>query len=116
MSKSPITCHVLDSTLGRPAQGVGVVLQLLGGKEVKVLAQGQTDNDGRCLALLDPSTKLAGGIYRMVFEVGPYFAKDNRSTFYPQVEIIFNVPKSPDPHYHIPLLLSPYSYTTYRGS
>ncbi|PWN34801.1 Hydroxyisourate hydrolase [Meira miltonrushii] len=119
MSKSPITCHVLDSTLGKPASGVAVSLETLSGAssgQASVLAKGQTDNDGRCTTLLDPSTKLNGGIYRMTFETGSYFAKDNRPTFYPRVEILFTLPDPPDPHYHIPLLLSPFSYTTYRGS
>ncbi|PWN91894.1 hydroxyisourate hydrolase [Acaromyces ingoldii] len=116
MSRSPITCHVLDSTLGRPASSVNVSLAALAQSDFQILAQGQTDNDGRCTTLLDPSSKLSPGIYRMTFETGQYFARDSRPSFYPRVEILFTLPDTPDPHYHIPLLLSPFSYTTYRGS
>ncbi|KDN52298.1 Hydroxyisourate hydrolase [Tilletiaria anomala UBC 951] len=120
MSKSPITCHVLDSTLGRPGKGVKVYLERLssttGGAAAEKLAEGETDSDGRCTTLLVPETKLPPGAYRMRFETGAYFAKDGRPTFYPFVEVTFTLPNRPDQHYHIPLLLSPFSYTTYRGS
>ncbi|GHJ88419.1 hypothetical protein NliqN6_4821 [Naganishia liquefaciens] len=107
MSKSPITCHVLDSSKGKPAQGVPVHLDALQGTAFTSLAQGETDADGRCTTLLDPARKLAPG--------GAYFARQGTETFYPTVQIIFDYAK-PEEHYHIPLLLSPYSYTTYRGS
>ncbi|KAG7571173.1 hypothetical protein FFLO_00846 [Filobasidium floriforme] len=116
MSKSPITCHVLDSTTGKPAAAVQVELFLMGGSaEFSSLAQGQTDNDGRCSTLLEPATKLASGIYKMKFGTGEYFKASSKPTFYPYVEIIFNY-EDPSSHYHIPLLLSQFSYTTYRGS
>ncbi|CAE6410935.1 unnamed protein product [Rhizoctonia solani] len=79
------------------------------------LASGQTDSDGRCVNLLPPQPRLKAGIYRMIFNTGEYFEKDKRDTFYPIVEITFHLAK-PDEHYHVPLLLSPWSYTTYRGS
>lgn len=81
-----------------------------------VCSSSETDSDGRCTTLLAPETQLEAGVYRMRFQTGDYFAKDGRPTFYPFVEITFNVPNPPDAHYHIPLLLSPFSYTTYRGS
>ncbi|KAI5454975.1 hypothetical protein NCC49_002251 [Naganishia albida] len=116
MSKSPITCHVLDSSRGKPAQGVAVRLEeLVENEGFKPLAQGTTDSDGRCQTLLNPSKKPAAGVYKMIFETGAYFATLNQETFYPKVEIVFDYAK-PHEHYHIPLLLSPYSYTTYRGS
>ncbi|KAJ9117328.1 hypothetical protein QFC20_000476 [Naganishia adeliensis] len=88
MSKSPITCHVLDSSRGKPAQGVAVRLEeLVGNEGFKPLAQGTTDSDGRCSTLLDPSKKPAAGVYKMIFETGAYFATLNQETFYPKVEV-----------------------------
>ncbi|KAL7416932.1 hypothetical protein BDY24DRAFT_207840 [Mrakia frigida] len=117
MSKSPITCHVLDSTIGKPASGVPVVLeQLSGDGKFVVLASGSTDSNGRLSDLLPPSASpLPVGIYKMNFETGLYFTEKGMATFYPKVEILFNY-ENPEEHYHIPLLLSPHSYTTYRGS
>ncbi|KIO26543.1 hypothetical protein M407DRAFT_243663 [Tulasnella calospora MUT 4182] len=116
-TRSPITCHVLDAALGRPAANVAVRLEQLqeGGSAFSVLANGVTDSDGRCSNLLDSSLRLSTGVYKMIFETGPYFAASNTQTFYPFVEITFNL-SDPSQHYHIPLLLSPWSYTTYRGS
>ncbi|CUA69675.1 5-hydroxyisourate hydrolase [Rhizoctonia solani] len=114
-TKSPVTCHVLDSTLGKPAANVKVRLEAMEGSTFLTLASGQTDSDGRCTTLLPAEPRLNAGIYKMIFNTGEYFEKDKRDTFYPVVEIIFHLAK-PDEHYHIPLLLSPWSYTTYRGS
>ncbi|QRV83331.1 5-hydroxyisourate hydrolase [Ceratobasidium sp. AG-Ba] len=114
-TKSPVTCHVLDSTLGKPATGVNVQLEVMDGSAFTTLALGQTDSDGRCTTLLPPEPRLQTGIYKMIFRTGEYFERDSRDTFYPVVEIIFHLAK-PEEHYHIPLLLSPWSYTTYRGS
>ncbi|KAJ1301576.1 hypothetical protein OPQ81_008824 [Rhizoctonia solani] len=114
-TKSPITCHVLDSTLGKPAANVNVRLEAMEGSAFVTLASGQTDSDGRCTNLLPAEPRLKTGVYKMIFHTGEYFEKDKRDTFYPVVEIIFHLAK-PDEHYHIPLLLSPWSYTTYRGS
>ncbi|KAF5384909.1 hypothetical protein D9615_001290 [Tricholomella constricta] len=131
MSKSPITCHVLDSSTGKPAEGVLIRLQELevsnnGGPDIfHPLAKGNTNSDGRCLDLLPPvgseeektgKTALkAGQIYKIVFKTKEYFDKTDRTSFYPWVEITFVI-ANPEEHYHIPLLISPYSYTTYRGS
>ncbi|KAI6163881.1 hypothetical protein EDD17DRAFT_1475633 [Pisolithus thermaeus] len=129
MSKSPITCHVLDVSIGRPAEGVEVNLQVYhkgpGGIDVfNPLAQGVTDADGRCSTLLPPhnsteakntGTEFRAGTYKIVFKPTDYFEKIGRKCFYPWVEIAFDV-ENPDEHYHIPLLISPYSYVTYRGS
>ncbi|CDS01963.1 hypothetical protein [Sporisorium scitamineum] len=118
MSKSPITCHVLDSTLGKPAANVRVQLEALSplNSQFHILATGETNSDGRCPDLLvgqSPKDVLvAKGVFKMTFFTGEYFAKAGRATFYPQVELT----ETPDAHYHIPLLLSPFSYTTYRGS
>ncbi|EJF67196.1 transthyretin [Dichomitus squalens] len=130
MSKSPVTCHVLDSSVGRPAAGVPVQLQKLKSADgptagFDVLADGVTDHDGRCMQLYPeagPGQKRedliklqAGNLYKVVFKTKDYFEGTGRKSFYPWVEITFEVP-SPTEHYHIPLLISPYSYTTYRGS
>lgn len=113
-ARSPITTHILDVSLGRPARGVALRLDRLDGGSFRELASGQTDDDGRASTLLAPGT-LEPGTYRMRFEVGPYFAASGRSTFYPYVEIVFAV-EATDQHYHVPLLLSPFGYSTYRGS
>ncbi|KAN0124861.1 hypothetical protein V8E52_001413 [Russula decolorans] len=120
---SPITCHVLDSSIGKPAPGVGVRLEIhqasatAGGSETwGPLAKGVTDADGRCMTLLSNDKHLTqGGVYRIVFETKNYFDRAGKPTFYPWVEIPFIV-TNPNEHYHIPLLISPFSYTTYRGS
>jgi len=127
MSKSPITCHVLDSSTGKPAKGVQISLQgchSVPGTQNDVfqpMASGETDSDGRCTDLLPPRNSLnakeltVGGLYKVVFQTKDYFAKTDRKCFYPWVEIIFELDDTEE-HYHIPLLISPYSYTTYRGS
>ncbi|EJU02662.1 Hydroxyisourate hydrolase [Dacryopinax primogenitus] len=118
MSKSPITCHVLDSVLGKPGSGIGVRLYQLGSSDdplaLPLLASGKTDADGRCSDLLPPG-KLEKGTYKVCFDTGAYFAQAGRECFYPVVEITFFL-NNPEEHYHIPLLLSSYTYTTYRGS
>jgi 5-hydroxyisourate hydrolase len=105
-----VTTHVLDSARGRPASGVGVRLESADGAEV---ATGRTDDDGR-IADLGPSD-LAAGAYRLVFDTSGYFAATGQRAFYPEVVIAFTV-DDPAEHYHVPLLLAPYAYSTYRGS
>ncbi|KAH9997746.1 hypothetical protein BJV74DRAFT_877299 [Russula compacta] len=124
MPSSPITCHVLDSSIGKPARGVAVSLQLHHASAAagdsgtwELLAKGVTNADGRCMDLFssDRSDLVAGGLYKIVFDTKDYFDKAGKATFYPWVEIPFTV-INPDEHYHVPLLISPFSYTTYRGS
>jgi 5-hydroxyisourate hydrolase len=112
--KSPLTTHVLDVALGRPARGVAVRLERLDGASFREVASGETDADGRAGALLAPGA-LERGTYRLRFDVGAYFAAGGRAAFYPYVEVAFAV-EAPDQHYHVPLLLSPFGYSTYRGS
>jgi len=144
--KSQITCHVLDSSIGKPAEGITVHL-LIGISNVPELelglpvATGQhthgitwtkigtstTDADGRCLDLLllpskpssgspiSPQEALRPGIYQILFETKEYFERTGRKSFYPFVQITFSI-ENPAEHYHVPLLISPFSYTTYRGS
>jgi 5-hydroxyisourate hydrolase len=105
-----LSTHVLDTSLGRPAAGIGVVLESHDGT---VLGQGCTDGDGRVGAIgperLDP------GEYRLRFATGDYFAARGEVGFYPEVVVVFTVGDGSE-HYHVPVLLSPYGYSTYRGS
>ncbi len=112
--RSPITTHILDVARGRPASGVAVHLARRAGDTFEPLASGATDADGRVTDLLAPGS-LAAGEYRLDFEVGAYQAALGAPTFYPSVSITFAV-EAPDEHYHVPLLLSSYGYSTYRGS
>lgn len=111
---SGISTHILDVTLGKPATDVQVRLEVLEPTGWQVLVTQLTDSDGRCKELLEVETVFAG-TYRIVFATGTYFAEMHRVTFYPEVTIVFTVSES-RVHYHVPLLLSPFGYTTYRGS
>jgi 5-hydroxyisourate hydrolase len=111
-----LSTHVLDATTGRPAAGVQIRLER-GEDDGWVPAdQGQTDSDGR-LRLADDggSADFEPGVYRITFATGAYFGARGADTFYPEVTITFVITDR-DEHYHVPLLLSPYSYSTYRGS
>ena len=103
-----VSTHVLDAVAGRPAAGMAV--QLLAGEEL--VATGVTDADGRCRLTEDPT---APGPHRLVFATGEWSAAEDRETFWPEVVLTFAV-REPAEHHHVPLLLSPYSYSTYRGS
>jgi len=107
---SAITTHVLDAVLGKPASGILVHLEKLGSKEWDVLGGSITDCDGRCRDLPSASQ----GRYRVTFAVGAYFAQLGRTSIYPEITVTFLI--TDEEHYHIPLLLSDNSYTTYRGS
>ena len=104
-----ISTHILDTSRGRPASGVTVVLSS-GGRE---LARGVTDADGRVKPLLEAIPGV--GTYRITFEVAPYFEGLGLESFYPQVAIDFTV-RVPGEHHHVPLLLNPFGFSTYRGS
>lgn len=104
-----VSTHVLDTVEGRPATGVAVTLQLLDDSAAHTLASTSTDDDGRVADLLG-GTRLRTGIYRLTFNTAAY-----GNVFYPEVSIVFRV-SDPDQHHHIPLLLSAYGYSTYRGS
>jgi 5-hydroxyisourate hydrolase len=103
-----VSTHVLDAVEGRPAMGLAV--RLFVGEEL--LAEGVTDDDGRC-RLIGGATAL--GPHRLVFATGPWFAEQGREAFYPEVVLTFSVAE-PAEHHHVPLLLSPFAYSTYRGS
>lgn len=112
--RGPLTTHILDVSLGKPASGVAVRLHRLEGDVFLDLGGGLTDADGRLAGLLPPGG-LVVGTYRLTFAVGDYFAASQRASFYPYVEVVFVV-ESVDQHHHVPLLLSPFGYSTYRGS
>ena len=112
---SGITSHVLDTALGRPAENLGVRLEFCDVDGAwQLLAERVTDQQGRVRDFL-PEGALAAGIYRLVFDTQGYFAAGLRTTFYPRIEIVFRI-AAPEEHYHVPLLLSPFGYSTYRGS
>ncbi len=113
-ARSPITTHILDVALGKPAAGVAVRLARLEGHTFVDLATGATDADGRVTTLLAPGS-LTPGTFRLSFDVGAYFLGSQRKSFYPHVDVVFVV-EHPDQHHHVPLLLSPFGYSTYRGS
>jgi 5-hydroxyisourate hydrolase len=111
---SAITTHVLDAALGRPAAGVPVHLHAHDReKGWEELASAVTDDDGR-VPELGPGT-VPTGTYRLVFNTAEYFAVTERAAFYPEVTVTFRV-SADGGHYHVPLLLSPFAYSTYRGS
>ncbi len=108
-----ITTHVLDTAKGRPAAGLPVILEmeLMDGRWAE-LGRGETDADGRLRTLTPIDETLAAGTYRLIFETRIYLGED---AFYPEVEVRFTI-RNAKRHYHVPLLLSPFGYTTYRGS
>jgi 5-hydroxyisourate hydrolase len=111
-----ISTHVLDTALGRPAAGVPVVLErLTEGDRAIVVSSAVTDADGRVRELIPSGTPLAAGTYRLIFETGVYFNAAGVEVFYPHVPVVFTVHDAKQ-HHHVPLLLSPYGYSTYRGS
>jgi 5-hydroxyisourate hydrolase len=109
---STISTHVLDTSRGRPGDGIPVRLLSTSGTDVEV-ASGVTDADGRVMDL--GPERLPEGTYRLVFETTAYFARHQQAAFFPAVEIVFTVADSGE-HYHVPVLLSPFAFSTYRGS
>ena len=112
---NPLSVHVLNLENGLPSPGVNVTLEQHVGKDWQALSQGVTNEQGRIGELFPAKQALEAGEYRVVFKTGEYFKKVGRDTFFPEIPVIFEV-KNVDQHYHIPLLLSPYGFSTYRGS
>ena len=112
---SGITTHVLDIARGRPANGVPVVLEIQAGSGWREIGRGLTDVDGRARQLLPMGSSLTTGIYRITFGIETYFRTEGIEGFYPEASIVFHV-RDANQSYHVPLLLSPYGYSTYRGS
>jgi 5-hydroxyisourate hydrolase len=108
---STITTHVLDTSLGKPAAGIRIELEYGGA----IIGSGVTDLDGRVRDLLPENAQLSEGGYRLTFFVSEYFSKAGRSSFYTEIVINFRIAATSE-HYHVPLLLSPFAYSTYRGS
>jgi 5-hydroxyisourate hydrolase len=114
-SRLLITTHVLDTSIGKPAAGVDVSLERQEGEGWRAVARGFTNADGRVVDLVPPGTLLRAALYRLTFDTGAYFAARSRVSFHPRIAVEFSV-DDPAAHYHVPLLVSPFGYTTYRGS
>lgn len=114
LKQSQLTTHVLDTSAGRPGKDISIRLQIPVNGVWQTIAQGITNEDGRVGDLLPAQKKLAHGNYKLVFDTGSYFAAQKIKGFYPEVEIQFIV--FDDAHYHVPLLINPFGYSTYRGS
>ncbi len=112
---SAITTHVLDVSRGSPARGVPITLERQTATGWEIIGQGATDDDGRLRNLLAPGSVFEPGSYRLTFDTGAYFAGQGIEGFYPQATVVFTV-RDTAQHYHVPLLLSPFGYSTYRGS
>jgi len=110
-----ISTHILDLALGRPATNVAVRLEKQGPSGWRIVQSLRTDQDGRCPQLLPAGEDLPAGFYRLAFDTGSYYAAQKIDALYPVVEVTFSV-RDGEAQYHIPLLLSPNGYTTYRGS
>lgn len=111
---SQLTTHVLDTSIGKPGNDFTIKLQQFKNGGWQTLCQGITNSDGRIADLLAPGRELAHQNYKMIFDTASYFKQNNLNGFYPEVEIQFTV--MDDKHYHIPLLINPFGYSTYRGS
>ncbi len=112
--KSPITSHVLNTATGKPAQGICISLFQQVNDAWQPIHHGITNDDGRVTDLLPADEALKAGTYKLTFSLTEYFAKENTPCFYPTADIVFNA--DANEHYHIPLLVSPFGYSTYRGS
>ncbi len=109
-----VSTHVLDAVHGTPAEGMRVRLERLDDAGTLPMGEGTTNSDGRCPDLTEP-LELAAGTYRLRFETGEWFARTGTTAFYPVVELVFDV-VDVSAHHHVPLLLSPFAFSTYRGS
>jgi 5-hydroxyisourate hydrolase len=112
---SKITTHILNTTTGKPADDVKIVLSKNENNEWVEIGSGITNDDGRSTNLVSEVLKIEKGIYKLKFLTSNYFIKNNVTSFYPFVEITFEI-KDDTEHFHVPLLLNPFGYTTYRGS
>ncbi len=112
---NPLSVHVLNLENGLPSPGVEVTLEKQAGNAWQALSSATTNEQGRITALFPEGQSLEKGTYRVTFKTGEWFAEHKAATFFPEVPVIFSADGSV-PHYHIPLLLSPYGYSTYRGN
>ena len=111
---SQITTHILDTSIGKPADDVTIILYQGGNDEWIELARGHSNSDGRLSNLLANGDVLQTGIYKLRFETKDYYDRKGISTFYPFIEVVVDITGTEN--YHIPLLLNPFGYSTYRGS
>ncbi|CAM9337920.1 unnamed protein product [Ectocarpus sp. 13 AM-2016] len=119
-ARPPITAHALDTSTGKPACGLPLKLEQKsgggrGGGYWLLLGSCETNEDGRAPRLLDAGHKLSKATYRVTFDTEAYFETAGSRCFYPEVAVVFRV-EEPEEHFHIPLLISPFGYSTYRGS
>ena len=111
-----LSTHVLDTSRGRPAGGITISLERLNaGEGWTPLSEAATDDDGRVKQFVLAEPNLGPGTYRLVFSVEKYFKELNQQTFYPEVSVAFLIEPGAE-HYHVPLLINPFGYSTYRGS
>ncbi|MDU6411595.1 MAG: hydroxyisourate hydrolase [Yersiniaceae bacterium] len=110
---STITTHILDTALGQPAAGVAVWLSQVTGGQEQVIARSETNSDGRVTGLTPEP--LPGGHYRLCADIGGYFARSGRASLYLTAILDVQIDAA-QAHYHLPLLIAPYAYSTYRGS
>jgi len=111
---SKLTTHILDTSLGKPAEGVSVLLEHESNGEWKKISESVTNADGRISDFHISDPGMTTGNYRLVFYTEDYFNKQNKKSFYPRITVEFSV--ADQSHYHVPLLLNPFGYSTYRGS
>ncbi|MEX5747972.1 hydroxyisourate hydrolase [Massilia sp. X63] len=112
---NPLSVHVLDLQSGQPTAGIEVTLEQRNGTQWRELASGVTDAQGRIKALYPEDKPIAAADYRIVFKTGEHYRRQGKATFFPRIPVEFTV-DAPTQHYHIPLLLSPFGYSTYRGN
>lgn len=110
-----ITSHILDTSQGKPAEGVLITLMQQQGDDWLMLGTGSTNEDGRVADFTGDTDALPGGIYKLTFYLADYYAGLQQKTFYPYVDVVFEI-EADGQHYHVPLLLNPFGYSTYRGS
>lgn len=112
---NPLSVHVLNTSTGLPSQGVKVSLERRVGSEWRLLSRAMTDSDGRIRGLYPAAQALQQGHYRVTFETGAWFAQRGEQSFFPEVSVVFVLNEGVK-HTHIPLLISPFGYSTYRGN
>lgn len=113
MKRTGITTHVLDTMLGVPGRNIEITLSIkLDDSDFKVLNSGKTDQDGR----VQMSETIKTGVYRLRFEIGAYYSSNNVKHFFPAAEVEFMVDEAEQSHYHVPLVITPFAYSTYRGT
>ena len=115
VAANPLSVHILDLQSGQPTMGVTVTLEQKQGERWQQLASAVTNAQGRITAMYPENSAMQAGDYRIVFKTGEHYARLQQETFFPEIPVQFHVEKT-DQHYHIPLLLSPFGFSTYRGN